>query len=89
MLFRSAQAARAATYGAVAAVAVDIDAPVPGQVDDADGSVTFAASASAETHGIVDQIAGRVLMTGGRVLALRRDEIPGGGELAAILRYAL
>lgn len=84
-----AKAARAATYGAVAAIAVDIDAHVPGQLDDADGSVTFAASASAETHGIVDQIAGRVLMTGGRVLALRRDEIPGGGELAAILRYAL
>lgn len=83
-----AQAARAATFGAVAEIAVDIDARVPGRVDDDDGSVTFAESFSAETHGVVDQIAARVLLTGGRVLALRRDEIPGGGELAAVLRYA-
>lgn len=84
-----AQAARAATFGAVAEIAVDIDARVPGLVDDEDGSVTFAESFSVETYGVVDQIAGRVLLTGGRVLALRRDEIPGGGELAAVLRYAL
>lgn len=64
-----AHAARAATHGAVAAIAVDIDARLPGRVDDADGSVTFADTASAETHGVVDQIAGRVLLTGGRVLA--------------------
>lgn len=83
------RAARAATLGAVAEIAVDIDARVPGLVDDEDGSVTFAESFSAETYGVVDQIAGRVLLTGGRVLALRRDEIPGGGELAAVLRYAL
>jgi len=84
-----AHAARAATFGAVAAIAVDIDTAVPGTVADEDGAVTFAPSASAETHGVVDEIAGRVFTSGGRVLALRRDEIPGGGELAAVLRYAL
>jgi hypothetical protein len=71
----------------VAAIAVDIDATVPGFVDDETGAVTLADSGSAATHGVVDQIAGRVLLTGGRVLAIRRDEIPGGGELAAVLRY--
>lgn len=83
-----AEAARAATFGAVAAIAVDIDATVPGILDDENGSVTLAATGSAETYGVVDQIAARVLATGGRVLALRRNEIPGGGELAAVLRYA-
>lgn len=83
-----AQAAKAATFGAVAAIAFDIDAHVPGVVDDDDGSVTFADRASADTHGVVDQIVARALLAGARILALRRAEIPGGGELAAILRYA-
>ncbi|NBB69216.1 MAG: hypothetical protein GVY33_02670, partial [Alphaproteobacteria bacterium] len=80
--------AHAATCGAVAAIAVDVDAAVPGTVDDADGGVTFAPEASVATHGVVDEIAGRVFTSGGRVLALRRDEVPGGGALAAVLRYA-
>lgn len=82
-----AHAAKAATYGAVSAIAVDIDTTVPGLVDDEDGSVTFAEKGSADTHGVVDQIAGRVLLSGGRVLAVRAADIPGGGQLAAVLRY--
>jgi hypothetical protein len=81
-------AARAATFGAVAALAVDIDTHVPGLVDDEDGRVSFAEQACAGTYGVLDQIAARALLMGGRVLALRREEIPGGGPLAAILRYA-
>jgi hypothetical protein len=38
---------------------------------------------------VVDEIAARTLAMGGRVLGVRRDDIPGGGELAAILRYAV
>lgn len=83
------KAARAATFGAVAAIAVDMDAQVPGTVDDEDGTVAFAGTASAESHGVLDQIAARVLLTGGRVLALRREEIPGHGHIAAILRYPM
>jgi hypothetical protein len=30
-----------------------------------------------------------VLLSGGRVLAVRRPEVPGGGPAAAILRYVL
>ncbi len=82
-----AHAARAATFGAVAAIAFDIDAQVPGVVDDDDGSVTFADTASAETHGVVDQIVARAMLAGASVLALRGDEMPGGGALTAILRY--
>jgi len=84
-----ATAAKAATYGAVAAIAFDIDALVPGVVDDEDGSVTLAEEASAETHGVVDEIVGRSLLAGGDVLALRREDIPGGGDLAVVLRYPI
>ncbi|HEY1357754.1 MAG TPA: hypothetical protein VGF21_05570 [Thermoleophilaceae bacterium] len=31
----------------------------------------------------------RVLLTGGRVLTVRRPDVPGGGPVAAILRYRL
>ena len=47
--------------------------------DDADDSVNY---------GVVDEIARRVWMNGGRVLAVRRDDIPDEGSVAAILRYA-
>ncbi len=83
-----AHAAKAAVYGAIAELAVDFDASVPGLVDDEDGSVVLADAPSARTYGVVDEIAGRALLAGARVRALRRDEIPGQGDLAAILRYS-
>jgi hypothetical protein len=79
-------AARAATFGAVDTLFVDIDEVVPGTIDD-NGVITLADHDSATTYGVVDEIAGRVLNSGGRVLAVRRPEIPGGNSLAAILRY--
>jgi hypothetical protein len=82
-----AQAARAATYGAVQKLLVDIDEVLPGTVAE-DGEITLAAGPSAASYGVVDEIAGRALLTGARVLGVRREDIPGGGSLAAILRYA-
>ncbi len=82
-----AGAARAATMGAVDSMLVDVDAVVPGTVDDVDGSVTLAPESDASNYGIVDEIARRVLLMGGRVLGVRQDDIPGGKPLAAILRY--
>jgi hypothetical protein len=38
---------------------------------------------------VVDEIARRAWLAGGRVLAVRRDEIPGEGSVAAILRYPI
>ena len=84
-----ATVARAATYGAVATLLVDIDVKVPGEVDEDSGAVTFAEEDDAVTYGVVDEIARRVLLHGGQVLAVRAEDVPGGGPLAAILRYAL
>ena len=66
---------------------LDIDEVIPGTVDEADGRVTFAEGPSAKTYGIVDEIAGRALLSGARVLAVRKEDIPGQAQLAAILRY--
>ncbi|MCZ7589811.1 MAG: hypothetical protein M5U27_13340 [Gaiella sp.] len=81
--------ARAATFGAVDTVIVDIDDVVPGTVDEDSGAVTFAEVDDAVAYGIVDEIARRVWLNGGRVLALRREDVPGGGPAAGILRYAV
>jgi hypothetical protein len=83
-----AMVARAATYGAVDTLLVDIDEKIPGYVDEESGAVTPAED-DASSYGVVDEIARRVLLTDGRVLAVRRADIPEGGSVAAILRYAL
>lgn len=83
-----ATVARAATYGAVDTLLVDIDEKVPGQVDEETGAVTFADD-DAVSYGVVDEIARRVVLSGGRVLAVRGADVPGAGAVAAIFRYAL
>lgn len=83
-----ARAARAATYGAVDTLMLDIDTVVAGTVDDA-GEISFADEESATSYGVIDEIAARVLQSGGRVMAVRRDDIPQGEALAVILRYAV
>jgi hypothetical protein len=40
-------------------------------------------------YGVVDEIAGRVLRSGGQILGVRKADIPGGKSLGAILRYAM
>jgi Bacterial archaeo-eukaryotic release factor family 11 len=84
-----ATVARAATYGAVDTVLVDIDEVVPGFVDEETGAVTFGEVDDAIAYGVVDEISRRVWVTGGRVLAVRRDDIPEQASLAAILRYEI
>lgn len=82
-----AQAARAATYGAVDTLVVDMDNTVSGFVDETTGAVKFDAAPDAVNYGVADEIARRVLLAGGRVLAARRSDVPRNADLAAILRY--
>jgi hypothetical protein len=83
-----ADVARAATYGLVDTVLVDIDEVVPGLVDEDTGAITVDDSGDAVNYGVVDEIARRVWLNGGKVLAVRRGDIPGNGSVAAILRFA-
>lgn len=84
-----AEAARAATFGAVDTLMVDMDTMVPGLIDEETGVIEVHDAADATNYGVTDEIAARVLAGGGTVLALRRADIPEGGDLAAILRYAI
>lgn len=83
-------AARAATFGAVELLLVDINEVVPGTVDEIDGSVSLASEASGTVYDVIDEIAGRAILAGAKVLAVRRrEDIPDGAVLAATLRYAM
>ncbi|MGN6871140.1 MAG: baeRF11 domain-containing protein [Solirubrobacteraceae bacterium] len=84
-----AEVGRAATFGAVETLLVDIDAAVPGTLDDQTGAVSFADSATGDVHDVTDEIARRAWLSGARVLAVRDSDIPGRGAVAAILRYPL
>ncbi|WP_017582764.1 baeRF11 domain-containing protein [Nocardiopsis valliformis] len=81
--------ARAATFGAIDTLLVDIDEVVPGLVDEETGAVSFHDRSDAQGYGVVDEIARRALRTGARVLAVRAQEIPGDTAAAAILRFAV
>lgn len=82
-------AARAAIFGGIDTLLVDIDAVVPGFVDDETGAVTFVETDDAVAYGVVDTIAARAFANGAKVLGVRKEDIPEGKELAAILRYPL
>ena len=49
----------------------------------------LSATDDAATYGVVDEVARRVWLSGGRVLAVRRDGVPGRNSVAAILRNPL
>jgi hypothetical protein len=80
-----AQVARAATFGAVDTILVDIDQVILGRVNE-QGVVSFA-ERDQSRYEVVDEIAARVLAAGGRVIGVRKTDIPREEPLAAILRY--
>jgi hypothetical protein len=82
-------AARAATFGGIDTLLVDINSVVPGFVDEESGAVELVEKDDAKAYGVVDEIAGRALASGAKVLGVRRADLPGHKELAAILRYPL
>ncbi len=60
--------AEVAVPGPPASVA---DLPIPGSIDEATGALTLSAADDAASYGVVDEIARRVWLSGGRVLAAR------------------
>jgi hypothetical protein len=81
------RAASAATAGAIDQLLVDLDAVIPGLLNDLDGSVTYSTSDDAKAYSVVDEVARRALCTGARVLGAKRHELPNDAPLVAILRY--
>lgn len=78
---------RAATFGAVETLFVDIDAKLAGTIEEESGAVSLEEVERAGDYGVIDELCRRVILTGGTVLAVRAAEVPEGGPAAAILRY--
>lgn len=78
---------RAATFGAVDTLFVDIDASLTGTIDEETGVVTLDEAAGPADYSVADELARRVIAADGTVLAVRGAEVPAGGPAAAILRY--
>lgn len=79
--------ARAATYGAIDTLLVDIDRYLPGFVDEESGTVTLTESGDAVDYGVIDEIARRALRSGARVLAVRSTDIPDEAPVIALMRF--
>jgi len=80
--------ARAATAAAVAELRFDAESAVEGTIDE-QGVVTKAAEPGPDTYPLVDEIASRVLRSGGSVLGVRNRDLTDGSPVAAILRFPI
>lgn len=82
-------AARAATFGAVESALVDMDRLVPGTIDD-EGRASITEETGPMDHMVTDEIARRVLLSGGEVLSVRAGDLPDPEQpVSAILRYPI
>jgi hypothetical protein len=66
---------------------VDLDAFVPGTIDD-DGALVYAETDDARSYGVTDEIARRTWLAGGTVIPVRGDDLPGDSPSAGLLRWA-
>lgn len=82
------EVARAATASAISELMFDMDSTLEGRIDDA-GVVHEVSEADAENYGIVDEIAARVLRSGGTVKAVRAADLPDDTPVAAMLRFSM
>lgn len=76
--------ARAASFGAIATLAVDMDAYVSGTIDDS-GALQLGGT----DLDVLEELARRAIATGARVLAVRSSDLPEGVSVAGILRFAI
>ncbi len=82
------EVARAATASGVSELLFDMESTLEGSIDDT-GVVHEVSEPDAQHYGIVDEIAARVLSSGGTVKAVRASDLPDDTPVAAMLRFAM
>ena len=80
--------ARAAVSGLVGTLLFDLESTEEGTIDEW-GAITAASEPGPASYGLVDELAVRVLNTGGTVKAVRRADLPDDTPVAATFRGAL
>jgi hypothetical protein len=82
-------AVKAAAIGQVETIFVPLGAEQWGRYDADTHNVLLKDEPGPEAEELFDFAATQTLLNSGQVFAVPREQIPGGGEIAAILRYAV
>lgn len=85
---RLKEVATATASAGIAELYFDMDATDEGVIDEF-GTVTRAREPGPDTYALVDEIAARVLRSGGTVRAVRNRDLLDGSPVAAVLRFPL
>jgi hypothetical protein len=83
------KAVRAATFGQVESLFVPLGRQIWGRYDAENNKVIIDSEPSAENEDLLDLAATQTILNSGQVFAVPQEQVPGDGELAVILRYAL
>jgi hypothetical protein len=81
------EVARAAAAAAIATLHFDVDASIEGTIDD-QGTITETDEPGVG-YPVVDELAARVLRSGGTALAVRNEDLIDGSPVAAVLRFPI
>ena len=83
------EAVKAAVIGQVETIFVPLESQKWGRYDAANHKVTLRDKPEPQDEDLFDFAATQTLLNSGQVFAVPPEQMPGGGEVAAILRYAL
>ncbi|HJR79116.1 MAG TPA: hypothetical protein VJ821_03520 [Anaerolineales bacterium] len=78
---------KAAKFGQVGTLFVPLGLQKWGRYNPADNTVVQESESTPENEDLLDFAAMHTILNGGQVYALQPEELPGDGEIAAILRY--
>ncbi len=81
------QVAQAAAFARVGTLLVDADKHIGGRFDPASGQVEFGDLSQPEFDDLLDDIAEKVMKTGGQVLVMPPEQMPTDTGIAAIYRF--
>lgn len=82
-------AVRSAKFGQVETMFVPLDEQKWGRYDSRDNKVILESRPGPESEDLLDLAAAETILNSGQVFAVPRAELPGDGDLAAILRFAV
>ena len=82
-------AVKAAKFGQVETMFVPLDEQKWGRYDARNDKVTLESEPGPENEDLLDLAAAETILNSGQVFAVPRDQLPGDGDLAAILRFTM
>lgn len=84
-----AQAVKAAKFGQVETLFVPLGEQIWGRYDSENYQVSRTSNPRPDDEDLLDFAASETILNSGQVFAVPREQLPGDGDLAAILRYAV